>query len=234
MKIAPLNNYYFLKPNFIYTQKPVFVKNDAAQGDIISFSSSILGIAPVRHNQKNTANLEFVEYFPDNKNDYAKIKKLAESWDTQYIQNIKEGLEECEDIIQNAQDIDIEIHFYGLEDKTGEIMAIAQTCEIKGLIDGEYENCLSITDIQANPKESYSSNKRQYQGLGESLVAKIVKIAKEKDKEYISVISANNDFWDSSGFFKNPNPDFKTSFDRSLAKADYDSYIEYVGRKLSN
>lgn len=225
--------------NFNILKQPVVLQNQTNKtrlqnflsGDSVSFRKTYIEPVPVRKIEQRITDLNFVEYNTNDREDHKKIESLSKDWNTQYIQNIKEGFEESKEIIAEMSDIQTELHFYALEDKNGDTQIIAQVIEFSGIIEGTFENGMGIINIQANPKQLYTSKDKQYLGLGEALVSKIVKIAKAKNKDYINVISANNNFWDSSGFFKNTNPNSINSFDRNLSKADFDNYIEYVRQK---
>ncbi len=230
MKITCLNN--DLINHNIFKQPKGGINNNAAllhlqTKDTFTFGQALLKTTPARQTCGRVSDLNFVEY---NEDDIQKLEHLAKEWDLDYLSNITKTFENEDGIHKIFPLVDAKERIVGLENKNGKIIAIAQIIEIEDIIEDKFENFIGIIDIQADPKEMYKSKEKHYRGLGETLAAEIVKIAKTQNRECVNLISANNEFWDSSGFFKDPNP--CPSFARTLAEDDFDNYINFVKNKL--
>lgn len=100
------------------------------------------------------------------------------------------------------------VHFYGLEDKNGEVHCLAETGDMEVYNDTVNENVTSIKDptallyLTVSPSNFYYRYDRKYSGLGSQMVKSIVDIANKNESSYIWLKSANDDFWLNMPNFK--------------------------------
>lgn len=199
---------------------PVFMCN-------CSFGKILLNNVQIKKADNSFECGNFVEYETNNKNDRWQISELRTEWGekSKYIHNIANSFEECYLRFVLSQKIS-NSHFYGLENKQGDTLALAKVTKE----DNSQNTRFDINYIQTSPKEIFTSKQKRFNGLGKNLVCNIVKLAKDKDISSIKLISANEPFWKKSGYFKKIGGTFDKPT-RELDKTNFDNYINYVEEK---
>ncbi len=192
----------------------------------LNFGKKFLSKTSVQKIEGGECELAFVEYEPANVADREQIQRLNVLWqpDGKYMGTIANGF--C-----GARCVSCG-HYYGLEDKTGATLAIAETSEEKKFLLNSVgkKSCVNINYIQAHPDEIFSSKNRVYKGLGGALVSSIVKKAQDEKKYCVELKSANEAFWAQSGYFKVVGMEGGLPV-RDLSKKDFGRYIKYVEEK---
>lgn len=200
-------------------------KRQKAQSHI-GFGKKFISKAVVRNVEGGSTKVNFVEYEQNVTKDREQIQRINVLWqpDGGYLADISNNFLRHTSAYTS--------HYYGLEDKNGDILVIAQTSDTKKYVGRDFlsKNCLNIRYIQTHPDEIFSSKNRLYKGLGEVLVSNIVKKAKKGRKFCVELKSANEGFW-ANGKYCN-----HTGFEcgmpvRTLLKDDYDAYIRHVEGK---
>lgn len=200
-----------------------------------NFCKNIISKTSVRTTEGENAGVNFVEYDPKNYLDRAQLRSTNLLWmpDNGYISTIFSFFTSAiKHKNKEYKRIHDSWHFYGIEDKYGDTLAIAHTAERKTCPHyriGE-EDVLGIEFIQIHPDEIFSSKNRLYKGLGETLVSKIVEEADKMDKDSVLLESANEDFWASSGYFKECGIRGDMPL-RRLSRENFSGYIKYVESK---
>ena len=195
----------------------------------INFGETIISTTAVKKTDGSKAELNFVEYDCDNKKDCAKIKDTQKLWGPEAV-----NMDLISGPFNHSGKIHTSVpwrHFYGPENKSGDILVIAKTRDSKVNMDDKTSKIIDISNIQANPDEMWDSTHKKYRNLGELLVCQIVKIAKKDDAEAISLKSENEGFWSKSGLFKLSKNSVSARPTRSLAQTNYDDYIDYIENK---
>ncbi len=225
---------------------PIFISNTNTQntenlkktGNIPAFGKKLLEKTRVRKPWGETVRAKFVEYDPKNKKDRKLIYELNHKhWGrtAKYIDNISYSFDRMTK--GGAPEKPIKQQYFGLEDKYSHTLAIAQvqsSDKILRLGDMFFPNATKIVYIQTKPSEIFTSDKRQYEGLGEVLVSRIVKRAKEEGRDSVILYSTNHNFWNNSGFFKIPEQAKKHRVDvMQLKSEDFDNYIKFVENKTN-
>ena len=126
-------------------------------------------------------------------------------------------------------------HFFGLEDRMGKTLVVSEVVDEGNrfnLRNRARENRLNIYFLQANPDEMYTSPNKQYRGVGETLVSKIIEIAQNEGRDSIVVDSHNENFWNSSGLFEDFGFKTQESVKKRLDNCKFNEYIEKVHRKM--
>ena len=202
------------------------------------FGKKLLEKTNVRKPWNDVERVKFFEYDPKNKKDRKQIYDLKHKiWgrSAKYINEIEYSFSRMTK--GSAPEKPIKQQYFGLENRYGRTLAIAQVqSSDKKLRLGElfFENVLKITYIQTKPSEMFTSDQRQYEGLGEVLVSKIVQQAKKDGRNSVILYSTNDNFWISSGFFQ-PVPEAKRrGYNTLRLKAeDFDKYIKFVENKAN-
>lgn len=197
----------------------------------INFTKNLIKTVTVRKTDGKNAVMNFVEYDIKNKKDAKQIAKLAKKWaDARYINELSSSFNNLSAYyFKDKQDTFDKYHFFGLEDSFGKILSLAQTTNQKLPFDKKPEGYITLDFIQTKPKEMYSSDKRKYKGLGETLLSSIVEVAQNKNHPMIEIMSTNEGFWNKNTLFKKAE---ESMFEkRTLKAADYASYIDYVKNK---
>lgn len=208
---------------------PVFI-NSIRLNNNCSFGKTYLGNDTVNTNNGKSADVFFVEYNLDNSKDWKQVKNLKALWgeDSDYTERIVNSFKTLKENYDSSMNY---MHFYGLEDKYGNTLAIAKVSDDDKNSDKVKESCVKIGFIQVDPDESYLSRGRHYFGLGETLVSNIVQKAKAEYADSIELMSANEGFWKKNGYFKNVSSNAKVFPTRRLTGEDFDEYINYVNSK---
>lgn len=201
-----------------------------------TFGKKLLEKTCVRKTNNELENVRFFEYDPKNKEDKRQIKELRfKHWGkfALYMQLIALSFL-CEPKKQKSEQL-TKKQYFGIENKNGQTLAIARvedSGEKLRIGDYDFPNCTKIDYIETKPTEIYASKERQYRGLGETLVKEIVKITKKRKRDFVILFSANDNFWNSSKFFKGP-PYIKREHTgiMQLEKKDFDDYINFVENK---
>ncbi len=194
-----------------------------------AFGKAYLGKTDVQKKDHAKDTVDFVEYHPTNYKDRTQLYALAEDWKllAPWIDNIISRVKMLNTSASDNSAVSMNFHFYGLEDKNGKTLAIAETTE-PDFIPGE----VKLAFIQTNPFQSYTAKNRTYFGLGESLMAKIIEKAQEDGKERIVLHSTNKPFWDNSSLFETL-PDITKDM-RCIRKSSFQNYINFVEEKKNN
>lgn len=200
-----------------------------------NFSKNIISNTTVKTTDGRGARVNFVEYDPKSLDDQRQITRINSLWqpDSGYMEVISRFFREAvKHKNREYKRIHESWHFYGLEDKNGETLAIAHaqernTCPHYRIGN---EEALEINFIETRPDEAFYSKTRQYEGLGEALVSKIVQEADKKDKDSILLESANEYFWMKSGYFSQCGIRGDMPL-RRLSKEDFSGYVKYVEAK---
>jgi len=213
---------------------PIRIDNNV--NNTLTFGKKLIKKTNVRRVWGDVERVKVFEYDIKNKKDRKQISDLDHKhWGKQakYIFNIAYSFS------KGAQESDrtISRRYFGIEDRYSRTLAIAQVQDSgKELFLGNchFPNCTKITYIQTNPKEMFSSEKRTYEGLGETLVKEIVQKAKEKGRDSVILYSTNDNFWNNSGFFKPVPKALREGYNiMQLDKKDFDSYIKFVENKTN-
>jgi len=193
-----------------------------------NFGKKLLSCVKVKNTEGKTSDVSFVEYEPAKEEDRAQIQGTNMLWQPEngYLGSIASDFTGFALFYSGR-------HFYGLEDKTGGVLAIAETEDIKQYPSNGFhgKNCVKINYIQTCPDDIFSSGTRYYKGLGETLVSNMVKRAKKDRKHCVSLKSTNEGFWAKSGYFKPEGRESGLPV-RSLSKKDFNKYIQYVENKV--
>lgn len=192
-----------------------------------NFGKTYLRPAVIRKTGGGVADVDFVEYNPKDKKDREQISYLKIAWGERegFIKDIYNAF------VLSQKQLVRNHRFYGLEDKSGTTLAIAEATDKK---DGRFSKYTYIDYVQAAPNMQYSiARPGRYKGVGETLIGKIVEKAKEDNKDFIKLVSVNDNFWNSSGFFKDYDVIAKLLLTdkKRLSRKDFDSYISYVEAK---
>ncbi len=194
-----------------------------------NFGKKLLSCVKVRNADGKTSDVNFVEYEPEKEEDRAQIRSTNMLWQPEngYLGGIASDFTGIA-LFYGGR------HFYGLEDETGGILAVAETEDIKKYPNNGFhsKNCVKINYIQTCPDDIFLSSTRYYKGLGETLVSNMVKKAKKDRKHCVSLKSVNEGFWAKSGYFKPDGTESGLPV-RSLSGRDFSKYIEYVEHKIS-
>ncbi len=198
----------------------------------INFTKSLLKTVTVRKTDGKNAIMKFVEYNIKNKKDARQISKLAKEWGegAKYIRAISSSFTNLSACLSKEDPSTLEkYHFYGLENKFGKTLSLAQTTDQQLFFSKKPKEYMTLDMIQTKPKEMHTSSKRRYKGLGETLVSGIVEVAKKKNQPMIEISCANEGFWNQNTLFKKAEDSI---FDRrTLHQKDYANYIKYVKNK---
>lgn len=208
-------------------------KNNAAP----SFGKRLIEKTNVRKVWGEVERVKVLEYDPKNKKDRKQISDLDHKhWGrlAKYIYNIAYSFS---DTTKRPPQKGIKQRYFGIEDRYSHTLALAQVqSSDKEIFLGEwyFPNCAKITHIQTSPREMFTSDKRTYEGLGETLVKEIVQIAKDEGRDSVILYSANYNFWNNSGFFKPVPEAAKRGYDiMRLERKDFDNYIKFVNSKTN-
>ena len=155
----------------------------------------------------NRETLDFVEY-DDFIEDELDIQIAKEKWGKYNAANADGRscfrLEFASDIYDDFIEHDAypNKHYYGLEDKNGEIQALAEIREGQKTykVFDSYKNKtnpLEIVLFAVNPVNKHKSKDQKLSKLGTSFFKEIIKMAKRKKSNYISLKDASHGFWDS-------------------------------------
>ncbi len=194
----------------------------------LNFGKTVLNHTKIRMARQGTENVDFVEYDPKNRSDRHTINSIGLCWGTnpaesEHIRCLSSKFEMAgldEEALPDT-------HFYGLEDMWGSPIAVAQVTSKKkhGI------NRTEIDYIQTAPDEKFSSQRKKYKGVGETLVAQILQKLTGKT-EVVELTSLAENFWGESGLFVS-----ETSDDiypkRYIEQRHFDEYIEHVENKKS-
>lgn len=206
------------------------MKVNFAPNTINGFGKTYIDKVKVRTTGGGTADVNFVEYHPGDKNDKKQLAYLKIAWGEHqsFIKDIYNEFVFSTKIPNNKH------HFYGLENATDRVLAIA---EITDKNKGFSKKYTYIDYVQTAPNEQYSpARPGRYRGLGETLISKIVQRAKDENKDCVKLTSVNDDFWNSSSLFKDCDIFAKIFLtdNKRLSKDDYDKYISYVDSKKTS
>ncbi len=203
-----------------------------------SFEKKLVEKTNVRKPWGEVERVKVVEYDPKNKKDRKQINNLYhKDWGrlAKYMYSIAYSFSQMTK--GGAPEKPIKQQYFGIEDKYSNTLAIAQVqSSDKELRLGNwfFPNCTKITYIQTKPKEMFTSDRRTYEGLGETLIKEIVQIAQDEGRNSVILYSTNDNFWNNSGFFK-PIPEARKGGYNimRLEKEDFDNYIKFVNNKTS-
>ncbi len=126
----------------------------------LNFRKTLLGYTNVKTARGELQEVDFVEYDPNNEKDILQISKLKSKWGRQ-AKYIKEIISEFLNINSTGSyRTDENAYFYGLEDKKGKTLAIAEVLEdnpgANTCCASEY-NYSYINYMQADPINPLSS-----------------------------------------------------------------------------
>ncbi len=200
----------------------------------LNFGKTIIDKSKIRSTGYGTQNVSFVEYDPKNYDDKRRMQCIGLYWGEhsrqmqEYVRRLSSNFDKAENNPESMQNK----HFYGLEDEVGNTIAISQTTERKkGLFGGK--SYTEIDYIQTIPDEQYTSKRRRYKGVGETLVAQIVKNSMHKGSELVKLTSINEHFWKESGFFVCTADSAGEYPIRQINKDDFQGYIDHVEKKTA-
>ncbi len=202
------------------------------------FGKTLLNKTCLKTTDGNLKSVNFVEYNPLDDDDIKQFNEISRTWkNTLYTHEIvdafelsKEKMTSC-DKFNSCHDF-----FYGIEDENGETLGIANIFDWDTIGFKMPSRRIDISYLQTHPNEKFSVNKnpnRRYKGIGETLVAEIVKKAKFDNKAKINVVSSNENFWTKSELFNFTKPDEAAEIapSRCLQREDFDKFVKYVEDK---
>ena len=216
-----------------------FIKNINNINNAPSFGKRLIEQTNVRQVWGDVERVKVVEYDPKNKKDRKQISDLDHKhWGrhaAKYMYNIAYSFSYMTK--GKAPEKPVKQRYYGIEDRYSNTLAIAQVqSSPKELFLGEwlFPNCAKISCVQTKPTEMFSSDKRSYEGLGETLIKEIVQIAKDERRDSVILYSTNDNFWNNSGFFR-PVPEARKNGYNilQLKSEDFDNYIKFVENKTN-
>ncbi len=192
----------------------------------ITFGKKYISNPSVRNvAEKKKEKFDFVEY-----NELGDSKGLEEASDM-WLENGGGGY--AKGIYYNMQATFIASlggeRFFGLEDKNGKIQAV---CEIepeechKSSFD-EKDKGIVIKYFEVNPLNIFNASNRKYKGLGAVLFREIVKLAKEENLDYISLIDASHGFWERMPYMKKAG---NTKGNLEVCNEDYNKCIKKLDK----
>lgn len=199
-----------------------------------NFGKTLLGTTTVRGARCGLKEVNVMEYSPCERDDILQISSLKKTWgnNAQYIKEIISDFVDAHHVVPGTCNEDA--YFYGLEDKNGKTLAIAEILEASPDTLSLYDDEISysyINYIQVDPSEQCGVKSRHYKGLGESLVAEIVKLAKFKNKAVVQLTSENDAFWDKCKFFMTLRFGINGCEEKILSAENFDNFTNYVENK---
>ncbi len=223
MKINPVNH----------------IRQNSPKGKISpAFGKRVLDSVNIRKAMTGIDYVNFVKYDMLNPKDRQHFINLSLGWGkkAEYIDFITSSINSVvQRFFEKYRPSLSRHHFFGLEDKMGKTLAVSEVVDEGkrfNILQGRRENRLNIYFLQANPDEMYASATKQYKGVGETLVSKIVEIAENEGRDSIVLESHNENFWNSSGLFEDCGLHMPDGVKKRLHNNDFGEYIEKVHKKI--
>ena len=206
----------------------------------VAFGKTYISKTPVRNLLTGEKEMfDFVEY-DDVFEDKSNIEKAQKKW-TYYI-NFIEGIYKTnygEEIYNDFLDSEYrpQEHYFGLEDKNGEIQALCEVIENQKGIEvpitvKKQPNPLEILFFMVNPKNGHKSNNRKYSKIGTSFFKEIVNYAKNKNHGYIALSDASHGFWCSLPSLETGKPKYFTEKTKFLRGSKFDICTKKLDKRI--
>lgn len=195
----------------------------------LSFGKTLLNQTMVRAKDGGAHNVTFVEYDPKDRDDIRRLNNIGLYWgghSKQMEEHVRRLSSNFDRAGRDPESIP-NTHFYGLEDNYENTIAIAQITQKKS----GTEKYAEVDYIQTTPDEQYKSNRRRLKGLGETLMAQIVREVMKRGGETIELTSLDEKFWSESGYFLLESSPSDIQPKRSIHRKDFSDYINYVENK---
>ena len=189
----------------------------------LTFGKQVISTPEIRTTSGKNESGRFVIYNQKDRTDVNHVKNLAAKWATGFSDSYADEFQ---------KNRDPESVFCALENKNGETLSIAK---ISDVYNPEFRprNYIEIEYLETAPSERHGSKTRHYKGCGDILSREIVKKAGSDGKQGVGLCSLNDQFWESSGLFKQISG-------RKLKDADYldffldkEDFQAYVDRKTN-